>query len=278
MLYYSAFTNEGAIAYGANVAAVLSDADISAIEAAFSAPESDDPYVHVVNGIKQLLVRVFDGGDFSYPTYSYVAEYLRDPNSELDGTQLPDTRVFLLGDDRQKEAQCIYLGNEIGRYAGISVDLLIVPDLVELHGSTVRDVAELYRTGGFDDDPETTVVLACDPESSAAAFAASEAVAMMLPDDAETRLISAMLEADGDDYDRAIAGLEELARILYADGTREYSEFSGIALALDPDAFAESSGVPVAVWIALAVVLLAAALLAVGLRRRKKRLKVDETG
>jgi hypothetical protein len=96
-------------------------------------------------------------------------------------------------------------------------------------------------------------------------------VGAQLPSDTEARVTAAVLAASGDSYDYMIAGMEELARVLYADGTREFDPNSAIAQILDPDAFAQSSGTPAAVWIALIVVLGVGVVLAVALRRRKKK-------
>lgn len=266
LIFYNEATNEAALAYNDAVREILTDEDIAAVEAAFAAPASDVPYVHVVNGIKQLLICVFDGGELEIPDYTYSAEYLRDPDSELDNEPQPSTRIIVAEDrmDGEKEIQCVYLADEISRYAGITVNIVQLP----LDDETAAETAEGYRLAA---DPDATLALALDTKTGESAASIGEAVKTMLPDDAESRLLDAMDHTEGDDYDRAIAALEELARMLFAGGTREYGEFSGIALALDPDAFAESTGVPAAVWVALAVVLAAAIVLAVLLRRRKKR-------
>ncbi len=266
VIFYSAYTNECAAAYGANVAELLSAEDIAAVEAAFTAPDGSDPYVHVCNGFKQLLIRVFDGGDLTYPAYSYIAESLRDPASIPDSAPLPDSRL-LMELEKTEETQLVYLANEIGRCAGLSVDVLITA----AGDASLTELAESYRTNEFDDDPETTVILAYALDTGESCFLADERILAQLPADADERIAAALSDAADSGFARALAGLEELARILFADGTREYGAFSGVALALDPDAFAEPSGTPAAMWAALAVVLLAAALLAVCLRMRKKR-------
>ena len=107
------------------------------------------------------------------------------------------------------------------------------------------------------------------PATGEADVNVSDALADTIPTD---RLKSAMESAEGDGYDHAMAGLTELAKILFADGSREYDPNSGIALALDPDAFAETGAAVPTVWIAVAA-LAAFALAAVAamLCLKKKR-------
>ena len=180
-LYYRPEDNDVGIAYGENVAAVLTEDDEDAIRAAFAAPETDDGYTHVLNGMKQLNICVFDGGDYAVPDLSYTAQFLREPDAVPAADELPMLLLQL-----------------------------------------------------------------SEPEAN------------------EVRLIELSYLAN------EMAGLTELAKILFADGSREYDPNSGIALALDPDAFAESGTTVPTVWIAVAAIA-AFALAAVAVIVCKKR-------
>lgn len=180
VIVYDAAHNSAGIALSEGARAFLTNADVDAVEASFTSPDSDDPYVHVLNGLKRLEICSLDGADI--PACSYAAQYLRDPDSVPDPVPGPDSRIDILTGER---------------------------------------------------------------------------------DDARG--------AEGDGYDRAMAGLNELAKILFADGSRAYDPNSGIALALDPNAFEESTAFPVpAVAANAAAVVVIAAVTAIVLIRRKK--------
>ena len=265
---YSAAKNEACVVFGADVAKYLTDADARSVEAAFAAPASDDAGEHAANGLRRLLVCVFDGGDFDVPAFSYTAQFLRDPDGAICAEPEPDARLLIARDgsgeqDGAKFAQCHYLANEISRWSGIAVR----GSFLDFRGSPAADIA----AGFAENAPEKSAELAAfafDLASGSAAAYAGDA----LPAGAADRLKSAMESADGDGYDHAMAGLTELAKILFADGSREYDPNSGIALALDPDAFAESGTAVPAVWIAVAALAaFALAAVAVLLCLKKKR-------
>lgn len=255
----------GTIACGETVAAILTDEDIARIEAAFTEPADGDAYARLCNGMKQLVVCVFDGGAFDYPAYSYAADYLRDPDAAADSALLPSTRL-LTSDllDELEKAQCVYLGNEIGRYADLTLCL---------SGSATGDAdelaaeASLFQSMDESVDAESLVVLAYDT-TLAQADVTLGANAGLTEDDA-AQVAQAMEAAEGDCYAHLVAGLEELTRLLYLDGAREYAATSAIAQIVNPNADSASGGVPVAVWVALAVVLCAAVALALALRKKK---------
>ncbi len=321
VLYYSAFTNEAAMVCGEDAAAVLTEEDRAAVEAAFTAPETDNVYRHVNNGLKHLLVCVFDSGAFDVPPYSYTAEYLRDPDSEPDSAPLPRTGVYvferidealpaavsnLAEVPAEQLASLRYLGNEIGRYAGLTVNLLVTGAGSE---SAFAESAASYLRIPNGSDPATAVLLGWALDTDETCLLAGENAAALFPDDVQTRICDAMAHAEGGSYEHVLAGLEELARVLFEDGPREYSPYSGIALALDPDAFGEnavpvtpeastpetgtetesltitqpdgadadapaaSDGISPAVWIAVAagIVVLAIVVLVLSWHRRKNR-------
>ena len=244
-LYYRPEDNDVGIAYGENVAAVLTEDDEAAIRAAFAAPETDDGYTHVLNGMKQLNLCVFDGGDYDVPDLSYTAQFLREPDAVPAVDELP-MLLLQLSEPEDNEVRMIelsYLANEIDRYAGISTALAAGEMLAP--GTADNMLALLEERSGC-----SVVAMAYLPATGEADVNVSDMLADTIPTD---RLKSAMESADGDGYDHAMAGLTELAKILFADGSREYDPNSGIALALDPDAFAESGTTTVpTVWIAVA--------------------------
>ena len=115
------------------------------------------------------------------------------------------------------------------------------------------------------------VVMVYTVDSGAAEVLIGDAMGDILPADTAERLQAAMESADGDGYDHALAGLTELAKILFADGSREYDPNSGIALALDPDAFAEHSSFSPAAWVAIAAgILIVLAAISVLIARKKR--------
>ena len=245
VIVYDVAHNDAGVARSEGAEALLTDADVDAIEAAFAAPDSDDPYVHVINGLKKLEICALDGGDV--PAYSYAAQFLRDPDSVPDAAPGPDSRIIVATDDRNDaaDASCTYLADEIGRWSGVSVDVMI-------GSASPADDALALRTAAYEVDPDTTVALVCDPVTGEAAASIGDAAAAELPADAADQLCTALRATDGDAYARTTAALETLAKILFADGSREYDPNSGIALALDPDAFAETVPAVPAVWITVA--------------------------
>ena len=264
---YSAAKNEACVVFGADVAKYLTDADARSIEAAFAAPETDDAGEHAANGLRRLLVCVFDGGDFDVPAFSYTAQFLRDPDGAICAEPKPDAMLLIARDesgerDGVKFAQCHYLAREISRWSGVAVR----GSFLDFRGSPAVNTA----AGFAENEPEKSAELAAfafDLATGSAAAYAGDA----LPADAADRLKTAMESAEGDGYDHAMAGLTELAKILFADGSREYDPNSGIALALDPDAFAESSSFPPAAWAAIAAgILIVLTAISVIIARKKR--------
>ncbi len=248
-LYYRPEDNDVGIAYGENVAAVLTEDDENAIRAAFAAPETDDGYTHVLNGMKQLNICVFDGGDYDVPDLSYTAQFLREPDAVPLYEGLPKDMIQPISDDDEWNIiELSYLADVIDYYAGISTGVRVRDVTDEYTDSLAADILNILERNS----EYPPVVMAYTVDSGRADVLIGDAMGDFLPADAADRLKTAMESAEGDGYDHAMAGLTELAKILFADGTREYDPNSGIALALDPDAFAETVPAVPAVWIAVA--------------------------
>ena len=180
VIVYDVEHNDAGVVRSEGAKALLTDADVDAVEAAFAAPDSDDPYVHVINGLKKLEICALDGGDV--PAYSYAAQFLRDPDSVPDAAPGPDSRIIVATDDRNDaaDASCTYLADEIGRWSGVSVDVMI-------GSASPADDALALRTAAYEEDPDTTVVFAYDPASGEAAASIGDAAAAELPADAADR-------------------------------------------------------------------------------------------
>ena len=268
-LYYCPTDNAVGIAYGENVAAVLTEDDEAAIRAAFAAPETDDGYTHVLNGMKQLNICVFDGGDYDVPDLSYTAQFLREPDAVPLYEGLPKDMIQpISGDDEWNIIELSYLADVIDYYAGISTGVRVRDVTDEYTDSLAADILNILERNS--EYPPVVMVYTVD--SGRAEVLIGDAMGDILPAGAADRLKSAMESAEGDGYDHAMAGLTELAKILFADGSREYDPNSGIALALDPDAFAESGATVPTVWIAVAALAaFALAAVAVLLCLKKKR-------
>lgn len=270
VLYYRTADGAVGIAYGENVAAVLTDEDADAIRAAFSVPDAGDPYACILNGMKQLDLCVFDGGDYDVPDFSYTAQFLREPDAVPVSAGLPKDIITpgYAELDERRLIELRYLVDEIDYFAGISTGVVFLPTAESgcetMAGDTLNVLAH--------NSEYPAVVMAFADDTDAVAVRISETMGDILPADAAERLAAAISGAEGDGYDRAMAGLKELASILFADGAREYDENSGIALALDPDAFEESAAFPVAAVAGItAVVVIAVGVLLVILRRKRRR-------
>ena len=283
-LYYRPEDNDVGIAYGENVAAVLTEDDEAAIRAAFAAPETDDGYTHVLNGMKQLNICVFDGGDYDVPDLSYTAQFLRAPDDMPVSAELPRDIITpgYAEVDERRLIELRYLVDEIDASAGISTGVVFLPTAEGGCDALAESTLSLLEQGsGYassalaapaEDSRYPAVVMAFADDTDAVAVRISETMGDALPADAAERLAAAISGADGDGYDHAMAGLTELAKILFADGSREYDPNSGIALALDPDAFAETGTAVPTVWIAVAALAaFALAAVAVLLCLKKKR-------
>ena len=268
-LSYRTEDNDVGIAYGENVAAVLTEDDEAAIRAAFAAPETDDGYTHVLNGMKQLNICVFDGGDYDVPDLSYTAQFLREPDAVPISEALPKNMVTPISrDDAWDDIELSYLSDAIGYYSGISTAVCVRAAADQFSESFAADTLNVLERNS--EYPPVVMVYTVD--SGRAEVLIGDAMGDILPAGAADRLKSAMESAEGDGYDHAMAGLTELAKILFADGSREYDPNSGIALALDPDAFAESGTAVPTVWIAVAALAaFALAAVAVLLCLKKKR-------
>ena len=249
LLFYCPADNGVGIAYGENVAAVLTEADEDAIRSAFAAPETDDGYTHVLNGMKQLNLCVFDGGDYDVPDLSYTAQFLREPDAVPISEALPKNMVTPISrDDAWDDIELSYLSDAIGCYSGISTAVCVRAAADQFSESFAADTLNVLERNS--EYPPVVMVYTVD--SGRTEVLIGDAMGDILPADAADRLKSAMESAEGDGYDHAMAGLTELAKILFADGSREYDPNSGIALALDPDAFAETGAAVPTVWIAVA--------------------------
>jgi hypothetical protein len=268
LLFYCPADNAVGIAYGENVAAVLTEADEDAIRAAFAAPDTDDGYTHVLNGMKQLNICVFDGGDYDVPDLSYTAQFLREPDAVPISGALPKNMVTPISrDDAWDDIELSYLSDAICCYSGISTAVCVRAAADQFSDSYAADTLNVLERNS--EYPPVVMVYTVD--SDRAEVLIGDAMGDILPADAADRLKTAMESADGDGYDHALAGLTELAKILFADGTREYDPNSGIALALDPDAFAESGSFSPAVWIAIAAgILIVLAAISVIIARKKR--------
>ena len=248
-LYYRPEDNDVGIAYGENVAAVLTEDDEAAIRAAFAAPETDDGYTHVLNGMKQLNICVFDGGDYDVPDLSYTAQFLREPDAVPISEALPKNMVTPISrDDAWDDIELSYLSDAIDYYSGISTAVCVRAAADQFSESFAADTLNVLERNS--EYPPVVMVYTVD--SGRTEVLIGDAMGDTLPADAADRLKTAMESAEGDGYDHAMAGLTELAKILFTDGSREYDPNSGIALALDPDAFAESDSTVPTVWIAVA--------------------------
>ena len=219
--------------------------------------------------MKQLNICVFDGGDYDVPDLSYTAQFLREPDAVPIAEALPKNMVTPISrDDAWDDIELSYLSDVMGYYSGISTAVCVRDVTDKFSDSFAADTLNVLESNS--EYPPVVMVYTVD--SGRADVLIGDAMGDILPADAADRLKSAMESAEGDGYDHAMAGLTELAKILFADGSREYDPNSGIALALNPDAFTESSATVPAVWIAVAA-LAAFALAAVAalLCLKKKR-------
>ena len=226
--------NDAAVVVSDNLKDILTAEDIAAIENVLSAPTGK--LESGLNGFKELVIRIFDAGDFEYPEYSFINEFVGNPGAEI----VPDAFYLksIVFDENLGEAQRYELQYLLGKFVqhtGIGLLLMntnISPydkaDVTETAQALLAEIEALGQSGRDTFSSEYGLIaVAYDIENSKVGVVPQEALASSFTEADISKIQDAFFsETLESEYDILLAGLKTLMGTVISKGDYDIPENS----------------------------------------------------